>query len=273
MNSPLPRLGLISALHQEQAGLIDAMDGVQSISRGMRDYISGNLWGIDSVCVLSRVGKVAAAATVATLIERFDVTHILFTGVAGAAETDVQVGDIVVADALVQHDMDATPLFPRFEVPLLGQAAFASDRHLTDRLTGVANDFVAQDLREMISEQDRETFRLDVPRIFRGLIGSGDEFIDSRARRDELKLAFPELLAVEMEGAAVAQVCFEFGVPFAVIRTISDGANEDSPLDFMHFIDRVASRYAFGIVKRLCNELSSTFAAGTDQGQVRSFRV
>lgn len=256
MNSPFPRLGLVSALHQEQAGLIDAMEGVQAITRGMRDYITGNLWGIDCVCVLSRIGKVAAAATVATLIEKFGVTHIVFTGVAGAAEADVHVGDIVVADALVQHDMDATPLFPRFEVPLLGQALFSSDRHLTERLAGAANDFVAQDLNNMISEQDRDTFRLTVPRIFRGLIGSGDEFIDCRERRDELKQAFPELLAVEMEGAAVAQVCFEFGVPFAVIRTISDGANEDSPLDFMHFIDRVASRYAFGIVKRLCSDIS-----------------
>lgn len=255
MTSPSPRLGLISALHQEQAGLIEAMHGVQSITRGMRDYVSGNLWGTDCVCVLSRLGKVAAAATVATLIERFDVTHIVFTGVAGAAESDVQVGDIIVADALVQHDMDATPLFPRFEVPLLGQSRFASDKHLTDRLVGAANDFVAQDLLQMIPSHDLNTFRLSSPRIFRGLIGSGDEFIDSKERRDQLKTAFPDLLAVEMEGAAVAQVCFEFGIPFAVIRTISDGANEDAPLDFMHFIDRVASRYAFGIVKRLCGDL------------------
>jgi adenosylhomocysteine nucleosidase len=252
MTSPFPRLGLISALHQEQAGLIEVMQGVQSFARGMRDYVSGNLWGIDCVCVLSRIGKVAAAATVATLIEHFGVTHIVFTGVAGAAETGVRVGDIIVADTLVQYDMDATPLFPRFEVPLLGQSLFASDIHLTDRLVAAAQDFVTHDLQNAIADQDRDTFGLAAPRILRGLIGSGDEFIDNAERRSELKTAFPELLAVEMEGAAIAQVCFEFGVPFAVIRTISDGANEDSPLDFMHFIDRVASRYAFGIVKRFC---------------------
>jgi len=252
MSSVIPRLGLVSALHQEQAGLIETMPDAQTVHRGMRNYVTGKLWGIDTVCVLSRVGKVAAAATVATLIERFGVTHIVFTGVAGAVEGEMQVGDIVVADALVQHDMDATPLFPRFEAPLLGQSHFASDKHLTDRLVESASDFVRHDLSDMVSAQDRDMFRLGMPRVYRGLIASGDEFIDSRARHVDLKAAFPGLLAVEMEGAAVAQVCFEFGVPFAVVRTISDGANEESPHDFMQFIDRVASRYAFGIVRRMC---------------------
>lgn len=250
-SSTKPRLGLISALHQEQAGLIDTMADAQTFSRGMRDYVSGNLWGIDTVCVLSRIGKVAAAATVATLIERFGITHIVFTGVAGAVNAEMQVGDIVVADALVQHDMDATPLFPRFEVPLLGQSHFASDKRLTDRLVQSASDFVQHDLQNIVSASDRDLFQLATPRVYRGLIASGDEFVNSRARHADLKAAFPALLAVEMEGAAVAQVCFEFGVPFAVVRTISDGANEESPHDFMQFIDRVASRYAFGIIKRL----------------------
>ncbi len=252
MNSQITRLGLISALHQEQAGLIESMQDAEKTNRGMRDYTAGKLWGIDTVCVLSRLGKVAAAATAATLIERFGVTHIVFTGVAGAAQSMMQVGDIVVADTLVQHDMDATPLFPRFEVPLLGQSHFASDKHLTDLLASAAGNFVAQDLEQMIPGHDRDAFRLSQPQVYRGLIASGDEFIHRRERRDALTTAFPALLAVEMEGAAVAQVCFEFGVPFAVIRTISDSANEESPQDFMQFIDRVASRYAFGIVKRMC---------------------
>ncbi|RZI44392.1 5'-methylthioadenosine/adenosylhomocysteine nucleosidase [Herbaspirillum sp. HC18] len=254
MSQQITRLGLVSALHEEQAGLIDIMQGKQTVSRGMRDYVTGKLWGIDTVCVLSRIGKVAAAATVATLIERFEVSHIVFTGVAGAVDSDLQIGDIVVADALVQHDIDATPLFPRYEVPLLGQSHFATDVHMTEILAKAAGDFLAQDLDATVPAQDRDTFRLSSPRVFRGLIASGDEFIDSRQRQQDLKEAFPSLLAVEMEGAAVAQVCFEFGVPFSVIRTISDGANEASPHDFMQFIDSVASRYAFGTVKRLCED-------------------
>ncbi|KIF80008.1 5'-methylthioadenosine/adenosylhomocysteine nucleosidase [Noviherbaspirillum autotrophicum] len=254
MISPPFRLGVISALQHEQHGLIDLMQDRRSVTRAMREYVTGSLWGMDCVCVLSRVGKVAAAATVATLIERFGVTHIVFTGVAGSADRAVRVGDIVVADALVQHDMDTTPLFPRFEVPLTGQSHFASDLGLTNRLAKAAQDFVGMDLRALVAAQDIDAFRLHQPRVHRGLIASGDEFIDSRSKLAELKQALPPLLAVEMEGAAVAQVCFEFGVPFAVIRTVSDAANEDAPVDFMQFIERVAARYAFGIVKRLCAE-------------------
>lgn len=252
MATPPMRLGIISALQQEQAGLIDLMHNAASSKHGMRDYVAGKLGDTDCVCVLSRIGKVAAAATVATLIERFHVTHIVFTGVAGSADETVAIGDIVVGDALVQHDMDARPLFPRFEVPLLGQSHFASDKYLTDRLLQAASDFIEYDLTEMISADDRRRFHLERPRLHHGLIGSADEFVASRSRMEALKSTLTDLLAVEMEGAAVAQVCFEFGIPFAVIRTISDGANEKSPVDFMQFIERVAARYAFGIVKRLC---------------------
>lgn len=246
------RLGLISALDQEQTGLIEHMENLSTVSRGMRNYVAGGLWGIDCVCVLSRLGKVAAATTAATLIERFDVTHIVFTGVAGAADSNVRVGDVVVADQLVQHDINASPLFPRFEIPLTGQSRLSSDRFLSDLLVRSAGAFAKEDYFSAIGRDDREAFRLDRPRVHRGLIGSGDEFINSQERLTELKGALPELLAVEMEGAAVAQVCFEFGVPFAVIRTISDGANEQAPTDFLQFVNRVASRYTFGIVKRLC---------------------
>ncbi len=246
------RLGLISALHQEQAGLIELMKNTQTVKRGMRDYVMGTLLNIECVCVLSRIGKVAAATTAATLIERFNVTHIVFTGVAGAADSTVAVGDIVVAEGLIQHDMDATPLFPRFEIPLTGLSTFLSDKWLTDHLEEASDNFISYDFENDVETADRATFKLLTPCIHRGLIISGDEFLDSHARLAEIKKLLPNALAIEMEGAAVAQVCFEFGVPFAVIRTISDGANEESPHDFMQFIERVASRYAFGIVKRFC---------------------
>lgn len=237
---------------QEQAGLIDGMRNQQTVNRGMRDYVQGRLWDTECVCVLSRLGKVAAAATAATLIERFDVTHILFTGVAGAADQAVRVGDIVIAEQLVQHDMDASPLFPRFQIPLIGLSHFVADAALTDKVASAVNTFLDRDFALAIDVADQDQFKIHRPHVHRGLIASGDEFIDSRVKLAELKQALPDLLAVEMEGAAVAQVCFEFGVPFTVIRTISDGANEDAPVDFMQFIDRVAARYAFGITRRLC---------------------
>jgi adenosylhomocysteine nucleosidase len=251
----IKRLGIISALPEEQEGLVQAMEGPAKLMHGMREYSVGQLWGIDAVCVLSRIGKVAASMTATMLVEKFGVTHILFTGVAGSGDAAVRVGDIVIGESLVQHDMDASPLFPRWEVPLTGLARFQSDSGLSAQLARAARDFVASDLLEVIGHADRRDFRLDEPRVHQGLIASGDQFVSSRDHIGLLNTAHPGLLAVEMEGAAVAQVCFELGVPFAVIRTISDNANEDAATDFMRFVKSVAARYAFHIVRRFCQDV------------------
>jgi adenosylhomocysteine nucleosidase len=253
----IKRLGIISALHEEQEGLVHAMQGPAKVIHGMRDYALGRLWGIDAVCVLSRIGKVAAATTASMLVEKFGVTHILFTGVAGAGDPGVVVGDIVVAESLVQHDMDASPLFPRFEVPLTGLAHFQTDTGLSKLLADAAGDFFERDFSAVIGQDERQVFRLGQPRVHRGLIASGDRFVSSRSHLTQLGGSLPGLLAVEMEGAAVAQVCFELGVPFAVIRTISDNANEDAATDFMRFVKTVAARYAFHIVKRFCIDVEA----------------
>ena len=251
---PNIRLGIISALREEQQGLVQAMDGAATVTHGMREYAVGWLWGIAAVCVLSRIGKVAASMTATMLVEKFGVTHILFTGVAGSGDTGVRVGDIVIAESLVQHDMDASPLFPRYEVPLTGLARFHSDVALSRRLAEAARGFVDADFLTVIGIDDRCAFRLGQPTVHRGLIASGDQFVSSRAQIDSLHCSHPGLLAVEMEGAAVAQVCFELGIPFAVIRTISDNANEDAAIDFMRFVQSVAARYAFHIVRRFCQD-------------------
>jgi adenosylhomocysteine nucleosidase len=246
------RLGIISALHEEQQGLVEAMESPYKLIHGMREYCLGQLWEIDAVCVLSRIGKVAAAMTATTLVEKFGVTHILFTGVAGAGDKAINVGDIVVAESLVQHDMDASPLFPRFEVPLTGKTHFVPDHELSLRLAGAAHDFLEQDFLQSIERTERDVFHLGQPRVHRGLVASADQFVNDREHLHGLGQDLPGLIAVEMEGAAVAQVCFEMGVPFAVLRTISDNANENAATDFMRFVKSVAARYAFHIVRRFC---------------------
>lgn len=250
------KLGIVSALHEEQRGLIDAMQNRQLKTRGMREYASGSLWGLEAVCVLSRIGKVAAAATTATLIEHFGVTHLLFTGVAGGAGEGVCVGDVVVAEQLVQHDMDSSPLFPRFEIPLTGVSLFSADKLLSDHLLESATGFLQNDFAEVIRKEDCAAFRLHAPVLHHGLIASGDQFIAHNEKMNDIRKDLPATLAVEMEGAAVAQVCFEFGVPFAVVRTVSDSANESSPVDFGRFIQTVAAHYAFHIVRRTCVSLT-----------------
>lgn len=251
------RLGIISALQEEQEGLVEVMQGPARLIHGMRTYTTGRIHGIDAVCVLSRIGKVAAAATATTLVERFGVTHLLFTGVAGSGDPCARVGDIVVADSLVQYDMDCSPLFPRYEVPLTGLSHFPTDQFLSNTLGNAAEDFLATDFAGDIGVAEREAFRLGQPRLHRGLVASGDQFISSAAHIGALNAALPGLLAVEMEGAAVAQVCFELGIPYAIVRTISDNANEEAPSDFMRFVKAVASRYAFRIVTRFCDRIAN----------------
>jgi adenosylhomocysteine nucleosidase len=255
-NGQTMRLGIISALHEEQAGLVEAMQGPATLIHGMRTYTSGKVAGIDAVCVLSRIGKVAAATTATMLVEKFGVTHILFTGVAGSGGSGVRVGDIVVAESLLQYDMDASPLFPKYEVPLTGLSHFATDQNLSNIVASAASRFLETDFDTAIDAAERKDFNLHKPRLHRGLIASGDQFISSAGHINALGEALPGLLAVEMEGAAVAQVCFELGVPFAVIRTISDNANEEAATDFMRFVTTVAARYAFHIVMRVCEELN-----------------
>jgi adenosylhomocysteine nucleosidase len=255
------RLGIISALHEEQQGLVEAMQRPYKLIHGMREYWTGKLWEIDAVCVLSRIGKVAAAMTATTLVEKFGVTHILFTGVAGAGEASIAVGDIVIAESLVQHDMDASPLFPRHEVPLTGLSHFASDRQMASGLAHAAQRFLELDFVDAIDARERAAFALQAPRVHRGLVASGDQFVSHRGRIQALGEALPGLLAVEMEGAAVAQVCFELGIPFGVIRTISDNANENAATDFMRFVKSVAAQYAFYIVRRFCQ--ANSVSAGT----------
>jgi len=144
----------------------------------------------------------------------------------------VQVGDEVVARELLHHDMDASPLFPRFEVPLTGRSRFAADTALADALVAAAR-------------------RAGALRVHEGLIVSGDSFIASAAQSAALRALLPDALAVEMEGAAVAQVCADFGRPFAVVRTISDRADDAAHVDFATFIEETASATTRAIVEGL----------------------
>src|SRR5690554_3309469 len=121
-------------MHDEIAGLVQDM-GPDAVTHqiGQRDYHAGTLYGQRCVVVLARIGKVAAAATAVTLIREFHVQEIVFTGLAGAVSPDVRVGDVVVAESLLQHDMDARPLFGRYEIPLLGRSRFDAAPALSER--------------------------------------------------------------------------------------------------------------------------------------------
>jgi adenosylhomocysteine nucleosidase len=225
------RTAIVSAMHQELSAVLALLPDERKQAVAGREFWVGHLHGQEVVAVLSRIGKVAAATTATVLIERFDADRIVFTGVAGGLARGVNRGDVVVADALLQHDLDASPIFPRYEVPLYGTDRFATDDALTEQL--------AHAVRKA----------LHGTHLHRGLVVSGDRFVSSAAESQAMQLALPEALAVEMEGAAFAQVCRDYGVPFAAVRTISDRADDEAHGDFLSFIDEVASRHSAAIVE------------------------
>lgn len=245
------RLAILSALVDEQRGLIDHLQQAQRIEHAGRRFWLGHLHGLPVVLTVSRIGKVSAAMTAATLIERFDAGAIVFTGVAGALAEPVQVGDVVVAQDFMQHDLDVSPLFPRYEVPAYGRARFACHQALSTALRQAAQQALAGEFAQA--------------QIHQGLIVSGDRFVSSAqevcALRQQLAQAGHAALAVEMEGAAVAQVCADHGLPYAAMRTISDRADDSAHRDFAQFVAEVASRYAQAIIDQLLLALAAQAAS------------
>jgi adenosylhomocysteine nucleosidase len=241
-------LAIVSAMHEELRALLPALRDEQRIRIGSRHFHTGTLLGHPVVLVLSGIGKVAAASTATLLIDRFDAAALVFTGVAGGLAPGVRVGDVVVARTLLQHDMDASPIFPRYEVPLTGRSRFACDAALADALAGAARGCMAR--ADALLGVHRVDFAIDAPAVHEGLVVSGDRFVSSAAESSALAAALPDALAVEMEGAAAAQVCSEFDRPLAVVRTISDRADDTAHVDFGRFIVEVASVYTRVIVEQ-----------------------
>lgn len=235
---------------EEIAGVLQALTDVRIQEFGRRQFHTGSLLGTEVVVVFSRWGKVAAAATVTQLLSSYPVAGLVFGGVAGGVRPGLAIGDIVVANELVQHDMDASPLYPRYEVPLLGKARFAADPLLSEQLAAAAGTFLAQDLSSQLARGEREFFGIEAPQVVQGLVASGDKFFARMSEVQELRQRLPQVCCVEMEGAAVAQVCDEYGVPFAVVRTISDSADENSVHDFPRFSREIARHYSIGVLSR-----------------------
>jgi len=241
---------ILSALADEQRGLIEQLKHPVKMVRAGRDFWCGELHGHPVVLALSKIGKVAAATTATTLIEAFKAQRIVFTGVAGGIGQGVRVGDVVVATEFLQHDMDASPLFPRFEIPLYGRTLFPCDPQLSALLLEAAHTSCTGSKGLFIAHNAEANLA-----VHSGPLASGDRFVsgaqESLALQNALHAQGLVPLAVEMEGAAVAQVCLDYGIAFAAVRTISDRADDQAHVDFPTFVVEVASVYALAIVNEL----------------------
>jgi len=239
-------LGIMGAMPEEMDKLIAAITNKVIVESGSRIYYRGELQGQEVVAVFSRWGKVASAITATNLILDFKVDRIVFTGVAGALSPELNVGDIVIGQRLFQHDMDARPLMRRFEIPLTGKTSFETPLQNVETMAQAVHNFLKnnKEFRKVLSEQN-----IPNPKMLIGDIASGDLFISSTEMKHALIKNLPSVLCAEMEGAAVAQVCDDFGVPLIVVRVISDSADEEAHLSAIGFVNQHAGDYSLSILK------------------------
>lgn len=260
------KIGILGAMLEEVASIKHLMVINRETQLGEREYIEGTINSIDVVLTFSRWGKVAAACTTATLIHKFNVDLVLFTGVAGAVHSMLNIGDVVVGDGHYQHDMDASPIFAKYQIPLTDNILYEpTEAHAFDA-KAAAERFI-QKIGTSIDTELLASYSIFKPTVYRGIIASGDKFVANPAEHKDLSYEVGErkTLAVEMEGAAIAQVCHEHKMPYVVIRTISDKADHSAVVDFQSFVTTVASQYSAGILKEYFDELASRVVVGAER--------
>lgn len=210
-------VGIIGAMDEEIEILLKNITSVKVHKKAKMAFNVGNLWGKDVVVVKSGIGKVNAAVCTQILIDDFKVDRVINVGVAGGIEKDIFPGDVVIGDSLVQHDMDTTAFGDELgQIPRLDTFDFKCD----SELVGLA--------KEACNKTTEHS-------SFVGRIASGDQFIASLEKIQWLSEKF-SAVACEMEGASIAQVCYLNSIPFVVLRSISDNANNDAHIDYDKFI-------------------------------------
>ncbi|HFH8272265.1 TPA: 5'-methylthioadenosine/adenosylhomocysteine nucleosidase [Streptococcus agalactiae] len=218
------KIGIIAAMEEELKLLVENLEDKSQETVLSNVYYSGRYGEHELVLVQSGVGKVMSAMSVAILVESFKVDAIINTGSAGAVATGLNVGDVVVADTLVYHDVDLTAFGYDYGQMSMQPLYFHSDKTFVSTF-------------EAVLSKEEMTSKI-------GLIATGDSFIASQEKIDVIKGHFPQVLAVEMEGAAIAQAAQATGKPFVVVRAMSDTAAHDANITFDEFIIEAGKRSA-----------------------------
>ncbi|HGD6775945.1 TPA: 5'-methylthioadenosine/adenosylhomocysteine nucleosidase [Streptococcus agalactiae] len=218
------KIGIIAAMEEELKLLVENLEDKSQETVLSNVYYSGRYGEHELVLVQSGVGKVMSAMSVAILVESFKVDAIINTGSAGAVATGLNVGDVVVADTLVYHDVDLTAFGYDYGQMSMQPLYFHSDKTFVSTF-------------EAVLSKEEMTSKI-------GLIATGDSFIAGQEKIDVIKGHFPQVLAVEMEGAAIAQAAQATGKSFVVVRAMSDTAAHDANITFDEFIIEAGKRSA-----------------------------
>ena len=229
------RIGIIGAMDIEVQALKEMMTNPEVKTISSVDFYSGNLMGIDTVVAVAGVGKVNAAVCAQTMILNYSPDYIINTGVAGGLFNEFAIGDVAVADKVVEHDMDTSPIGDeRGFITGINRVYMECDKMLSDLMHRAANS-------------------VDGIKAVCGTIASGDQFVATQEQRDFIIENF-NAIAAEMEGASIGHVCTMNGTKFGVLRAISDGANSDSVVDFPTFT-KMAVKNTVEIIKIMFAEL------------------
>jgi adenosylhomocysteine nucleosidase len=230
------KVGIIGAMDQEVALLRAQMSDVEELTLAGCEFFSGTLAGQNVVLTRSGIGKVAAAVATTLLLDRFAPDCVINTGSAGGFDPELHIGDVVISSEVRHHDVDVTGFgYEIGQVPRM-PAAFIAD----ERLKAIARAAVAE-LQDGIQSKE-------------GLVCTGDQFMCDPVRIAKAREDFPTMTAVEMEGAAIAQVCHQFDVPFVVTRSLSDIAGKESPDSFDAYLEiaaRNSSIMVMAMLKRM----------------------
>ncbi|MDB4837121.1 5'-methylthioadenosine/S-adenosylhomocysteine nucleosidase [Marinomonas sp.] len=225
-------VGLIGAMDEEIDVIKSWMGDVQETSIAGCDFFVGKFEGKDIVLLKSGIGKVNAAVSTALLLSKFAPEYVINIGSAGGFDADLNVGDVVISDAVLHHDVDVTAFgYMMGQVPNM-PAVYEADNALVSKAKDAINEGAAAQAKV-------------------GLIGTGDSFMNDPVRVNAVRDVFPALIAVEMEAAAVAQTCYKFSTPFVVIRSLSDIAGKESPQSFEEYLKLAAENSSLMIQSML----------------------
>ncbi|NQD65508.1 5'-methylthioadenosine/S-adenosylhomocysteine nucleosidase [Bacillus haikouensis] len=215
------KIAIIGAMEEEVALLRDNISNPQTETIAGCEYTSGTMKDKEVILLRSGIGKVNAAMSTAVLLQHFKPDAIINTGSAGGFDSSLNVGDVVISTEVRHHDVDVTAFGYEYgQVPQL-PAAFTAD----DKLMKAA----VESVRELGDAQ-----------VVSGLIATGDSFMNDPARVEAIRDKFTALQAVEMEAAAIAQVAYQFNVPFVIIRSLSDIAGKESDVSFEQYLEKAA---------------------------------